>query len=80
MRAQIPHMNDGGSIVNASRIAGLQGFKQNAAYVASKSVNPASQNVVSILTRCTRHAVIGLTRSAAKELGERNIRCNCFAP
>ena len=55
-------MNDGGSIVNAASIAGLQGFKQNGAYVASK------------------HAVIGLTRTAAKELGERQIRCNCFCP
>lgn len=55
-------MNDGGSIVNAASIAGLQGFKKNAAYVASK------------------HAVVGITRSAAKELGERQIRCNCFCP
>lgn len=28
----------------------------------------------------SKHAVIGLTRSAAKELGERQIRCNCFCP
>ena len=62
MRAQIPHMTSGGSIVNASSILGLQAFKQNAAYIASK------------------HAVIGITRAAAKELGERNIRCNCFNP
>ena len=62
MRSQIPHMNSGGSIVNAASIAGLQGFKKNVAYVASK------------------HAVVGITRTAAKELGERNIRCNCICP
>jgi NAD(P)-dependent dehydrogenase (short-subunit alcohol dehydrogenase family) len=62
LRAQIPHFNDGGSIVNAASVAGLMGVARNAAYCASK------------------HAVIGLTRSAAKELGDRGIRCNCFCP
>ena len=28
----------------------------------------------------SKHGVVGLTKSAAKELGERNIRCNCFCP
>lgn len=36
MRAQIPKVRDGGSIVNASSILGLQGAKKGAAYVASK--------------------------------------------
>lgn len=36
MRAQIPNMNDGGSILNASSILGLRGMKKGAAYVASK--------------------------------------------
>lgn len=62
MRAQIPHFNNGGAIVNAASILGLKGSKKSAAYVASK------------------HAVVGLTRSAAKELGDRNIRVNCFCP
>jgi NAD(P)-dependent dehydrogenase (short-subunit alcohol dehydrogenase family) len=62
LRAQMPHFNDGGSIVNAASVAGLIGFKKNASYVASK------------------HAVVGLTKVAAKELGPRQIRCNCFCP
>ncbi|KAI6785457.1 3-oxoacyl-[acyl-carrier-protein] reductase-like protein [Emericellopsis cladophorae] len=62
LRAQIPQMNEGGSIVNAASIAGLIGFQNNAAYVASK------------------HAVVGLTKVAAKELGPRKIRCNCVCP
>lgn len=33
---QMPHMNDGGSIVNASSILGLQGMAKCGAYVASK--------------------------------------------
>ncbi|KAF1981116.1 3-oxoacyl-reductase [Aulographum hederae CBS 113979] len=62
MRAQIKSMNNKGSIINASSIAGLAGFPKNAAYTAAK------------------HGVIGLTRSAAKEVGDREIRVNCIAP
>lgn len=62
LRAEIPHFNNGGSIVNAASILGLIGSKKSAAYVASK------------------HAAVGLTRAAAKELGARNIRVNCFCP
>lgn len=28
----------------------------------------------------SKHAVVGLTKVAAKELGSRQIRCNCFCP
>ncbi|KAF2622887.1 3-alpha--hydroxysteroid dehydrogenase [Macroventuria anomochaeta] len=62
LRAQIPHMNEGGSIVNASSILGLIGAANNLAYASSK------------------HAIIGMTRVAAKELGPKKIRCNCFCP
>jgi len=55
-------MNDLGSIINASSIAGLMGFPKNAAYTAAK------------------HGVIGITKSAAKEVGDRGIRVNCVAP
>ena len=36
MRAELQNMNDGGSIVNASSIAGLIGFPKHAAYTAAK--------------------------------------------
>lgn len=36
MRAQLQNMKDGGSIVNASSVAGIQGFANNASYGASK--------------------------------------------
>ncbi|KAF2677473.1 NAD(P)-binding protein [Lentithecium fluviatile CBS 122367] len=62
MRAQIRKMNEKGSIVNASSIAGLGGFPKNAAYTVAK------------------HGVIGLTKTAAKEVGDRSIRVNCIAP
>lgn len=36
VRAQIREMNEKGSIINASSIAGIQGFAKNAAYTAAK--------------------------------------------
>jgi NAD(P)-dependent dehydrogenase (short-subunit alcohol dehydrogenase family) len=68
LRAELPHMQvgkngrNGGSIVNASSVAGISGGALNGPYVVSK------------------HAVIGLTRTAAKEEGERAIRVNAVAP
>lgn len=62
MKAQTQVIADGGSIVNASSIAGMTGRPKNAVYAASK------------------HAVTGLTRSVAKEFGERGIRVNAFCP
>lgn len=62
MRAQIRSMNNLGSVINASSIAGVMGFPKNAAYTAAK------------------HGVIGITKSAAKEVGDRGIRVNCIAP
>ncbi|CAO2653830.1 Nn.00g105630.m01.CDS01 [Neocucurbitaria sp. VM-36] len=62
LRAQVPNMNEGSSIVNAASILGLIGAPNNMAYAASK------------------HAVVGMTRVAAKELGPKKIRVNCFCP
>lgn len=62
LRAQVPHLNEGASIVNAASILGLIGASKNLAYCSSK------------------HAVVGMTRAAAKELGPRKIRVNCICP
>lgn len=47
----------------------------NAASVAGLIGFPRNASYVA-----SKHAVIGLTRTAAKELGPRQIRCNCFCP
>lgn len=63
LRAELKVMEDGGSVVNASSVAGLRGGMCTP-YATSK------------------HAVIGLTRCAAKdvEVGGRGIRVNAVAP
>lgn len=64
MRAEIKigEIGNGGAIVNASSVAGLQGRVTAGSYVASK------------------HGVIGLTKTVAKEVGPRGVRVNCIAP
>ena len=56
------YMNDGGSIIISSSVAGLQGTAGMVAYVTSK------------------HAVIGIMRTAALELAPRKIRVNTIHP
>ena len=58
----IPKMSDGGSVIITSSVAGIKGFKDLGAYVASK------------------HAVVGIMRTAALENADRNIRVNTIHP
>ncbi|KAH7142784.1 hypothetical protein B0J13DRAFT_585491 [Dactylonectria estremocensis] len=62
LRAQLPRLPPGSSIVTVSSLAGLGGAPHMAAYGASK------------------HAVIGLTQTAAVEYGTKGIRVNSVAP
>lgn len=62
MKHIIPKIEDGGSIVITSSVAGLQGTPCMVAYITSK------------------HATIGLMRTASLELGERKIRVNTVNP
>ncbi|MFT8367981.1 MAG: SDR family oxidoreductase [Acetobacter papayae] len=61
-RLALPHMGEGGCILNTASIWGRVAEPLFGAYVASK------------------HAIIGLTKTWAKELGPRGIRVNAVAP
>ncbi len=58
----LPHMADGGAIVNTGSGASLRGAPLQVPYVASK------------------HAVLGITRSVAREVARRGIRVNAVLP
>ncbi|MGH3959527.1 mycofactocin-coupled SDR family oxidoreductase [Mycobacterium sp.] len=62
VKACIPHLRSGGSIVIVSSTSGLRGGAAIAHYAASK------------------HALVGLTRSLANELGSKGIRVNSVHP
>lgn len=62
VKAGVPHMGEGGSIVIISSTNGLRGTPNSAHYTASK------------------HAVVGLARTLANELGPSGIRVNTVHP
>ena len=62
LRAELRVITEGGSIVNLSSLAGLNGFPTQVSYCASK------------------HGVIGLTKTAAREAGARKVRVNALCP
>jgi 3-hydroxybutyrate dehydrogenase len=62
IRALLPLLGNGASIINQASIWGRTGVADFSAYVASK------------------HAVLGLTRALAWELGPRGIRVNAVCP
>ncbi|OAP61752.1 hypothetical protein AYL99_03955 [Fonsecaea erecta] len=62
LRAELPHIQSGGAVVNVASIVALMGVPEMVSYSASK------------------HAVVGITKSAAKEYGSKGIRVNAVAP
>ncbi|KAK6221210.1 ABA4 protein, partial [Colletotrichum tabaci] len=64
LREELQVLSEGGSIVNASSVLGLRG-----------SPTPGGSPYVA-----SKHGVLGLTRSVAREYGHKNIRVNCVNP
>ena len=79
MRAELKRISDFGSIVNVSSIQGLMGellLHLEIQNETDKSIGFGHHGAYS----ASKHGVIGLTRSAAKEVGDREIRVNAVAP
>ncbi|KAL8848436.1 MAG: hypothetical protein Q9221_006543 [Calogaya cf. arnoldii] len=81
LKSQLNSMKDQGSgtIVNATSVAGLRGYPKGIAYCASKVRPPLSNLYFRVLTSF-QHAVIGMTKTAARDYGEKNVRVNAIAP
>lgn len=62
LKAQIPAIGEGGSIVNIASIMGAVARTGAAAYISSK------------------HAVVGLTKTAALECADKGVRVNAIGP
>lgn len=60
--------------------AQIPNFNDGGAIVNAASILGLMASKKSAAYVMSKHAVVGLTRAAAKELGERNIRVNCFCP
>lgn len=60
--------------------AQLNVMKEGATVVNAASIAGLTGRATSGAYSASKHAVIGLTRSAAKEVGKRGIRVNCFCP
>lgn len=90
LRAELNAIEDGGSIVNASSVAGLKGFSK---YVHSALVSLhqcfvlmyRENSWIEVKFRnaayvASKHGVVGLTRAAAKECSDSNVRINAICP
>lgn len=84
LKSQLNSMKEqgSGSIVNATSVAGVRGYPRSVAYCASKvSVGLTPALWVRVLTGSSlQHAVVGMTKTAANDYGDRNIRVNAIAP
>lgn len=86
MRAELRNMNDRGSIVNVSSIHGLKGelrfhhvgrvWGMGHGFAYTIFVGFARHGAYD----ASKHGIVGLTRAAALENGEREIRVNSVAP
>lgn len=66
-------------LMNCMR-AQIPQFNNGGAIVNAASILGLKGSKNSAAYVASKHAVVGLTRAAAKELGDRNIRVNCFCP
>jgi NAD(P)-dependent dehydrogenase (short-subunit alcohol dehydrogenase family) len=87
LRAELRNVVDGGSIVNVSSIHGLKGksFTQPMPTTWALLASPVLANWLLGFARhaaydASKHGMVGLTKAAALENGEREIRVNSVAP
>ncbi|KAF2679240.1 3-alpha--hydroxysteroid dehydrogenase [Lentithecium fluviatile CBS 122367] len=60
--------------------AQVPNMKDGGAIVNAASISGLVGSKNNVAYCASKHAVVGMTRALAKELGEKNIRVNCFCP
>lgn len=81
LRAELRSISDKGSIVNVASIHGTNGeFSFESKYMSPGLLIGSIAMAYHAAYGASKHGVVGLTRAAAKENGEREIRVNAVAP
>jgi 3-oxoacyl-[acyl-carrier protein] reductase len=78
--SKVIDVNLNGAFYMTQEISSLMVKKKSGSIISMSSVSGINGNPAQVNYSASKAGLIGMTKSAAKELGRRNIRVNCIAP